>query len=170
MLSVTQDSQEAPELCCHFLKAHCLFNYLKFKHFTVSSYTVCCEKLSKKELQGKKRRKKKTLSDTKSICVVYYFWTSTMVIIFWKWLMCFYFCLWARHFNCIWLEAANDFFFFTEEMQREKMRYHPASDMQNKIMLQEVSLHASSHFERLWAPRQQLLVLLTAAPPMHRTW
>lgn len=69
MLSVTQDSQEAPELCCHFLKAHCLFNYLKFKHFTVSSYTVCCEKLSKKELQGKKRRKKKTLSDTKSICV-----------------------------------------------------------------------------------------------------
>lgn len=51
---------------------------------------------------------------------VYYFWTSTMVIIFWKWLMCFYVCLWAHHFNCIWLEAANDFFFFLLRKCKEK--------------------------------------------------
>jgi hypothetical protein len=40
-------------------------------------------------------------------------------------------------------------FFLADEMQKERMRYLPASDMQNKIMQEEISLHTSSHFKRI---------------------
>lgn len=54
------------ELCCHFLKAHHLFNYPKFKHFSVPSYTTlsALKNYPKKNYRGESG-KKKTLSDTK---------------------------------------------------------------------------------------------------------